>query len=128
MNKRVGVDFDGVILPFGPLTDDNVPPYEGVALALDTLKKKGFEIIIHTSRLSPTWWIDDYKYFGANDPLGFGEAQMEYVKSYLKRWAIPYDILTAEKIPCAVYFDDRAIRISEDYPLYGAVEEWLHKK
>lgn len=89
---RIGIDFDGTILPFGPLTDDSVPPYTGVVETIKTLKQNRYEVIIHTSRLSPTWWREDYKIFGADSPEKFGEAQIKYVAEYLKRWDIPYDI------------------------------------
>ena len=126
--RRVAVDFDGVILPFGALTDSSIPPYDGVGSALETLKNRGYEIIILTSRLSETWWKDDYQKFGASDPFNFGIAQTKYVQDYLRYWAIPFDRITAEKVPCSAYFDDMAVTISEDYGLIDAVSEWLSKR
>lgn len=125
MSNLIGIDYDGVIVPFGPLTDLDQPPIIGVIEAINSLKSKGYTIVIHTSRLSQYWWNYDYKNFGASSPTAFGAAQFEYVKNYLSKWKIPYDILTAEKMPCLVYFDDRAVRISEDYGLLEAVSEFV---
>src|SRR4051812_40546556 len=112
--KRVAVDFDGVIVKFGPLVDLERPPLPKVKDALSLLKTAGYEIVIFTSRLSPTWWIEDYLYFGAESPEAFGVAQTEYVKNFLDRWEIAYDYVTCEKIPAKAYFDDMAITVGED--------------
>lgn len=125
MSKLVAIDYDGVIVPFtSVLTDLDQPPFPGVVEATRALKEKGYEIIILTSRLSSYWWNKDYKYFGAANPEAFGEAQTQYVTDYLLKWGIPFDLITAEKLPCLVYFDDRAIKISEEYGLLEAVSEW----
>lgn len=125
MSKRIGIDFDGTIVPFGPLTDFDQSPYPNVPEAIQGLRDKGYYIVILTSRLSPTWWKHDWERFGAKDEKSFGEAQVKYIIDYLDKWKIPYDIATAEKIPCDIYFDDKYITVSEDYPLDVAIEEHL---
>lgn len=125
MSKLVCVDFDGVVTPFGSiLTDLDQPPFPGVSKAVKLLKERGFGIVILTSRLSPYWWNVDYKYFGAPNPEAFGAAQEKYIADYLEKWDIPWDLITCEKVPALVYFDDRAMKISEDYPLLQAVLDW----
>ena len=125
MNNRVGIDFDGTIIPFGPLVDMDQPPFKRVPEALRLVKEAGYEIIILTSRLSPYWWNLDYERFGAESPEAFGKAQIQYMHEYLKKWNIPYDLITCEKIPCRIYFDDMFITINEENPLSVAIAKFL---
>lgn len=123
--KRVAVDFDGVIVPFGPLMG-NEPPIDGVGSALQLLRNNGYEIIIHTSRYSWTWWKEAYLEFGGTDPISFGASQMKYVRDYLDYWVLSYDLITAEKIPCQIYWDDMAERITKEDKLLYAVSRFLY--
>lgn len=122
---RIAIDYDGVLVPFGPLTDDVTEPPKNLIDAINELSAIGHEIIIFTSRFSQVWWSEDWQKFGASDPEAFGSAQMHYVHEKLRSWGLKYSRVTSEKIPCHFYFDDRAVRISDDYPLDVALKEWI---
>jgi hypothetical protein len=51
------------------------------------------------------------------------------MENFLKKYKIPYDGFTSEKIPSVAYFDDKAWRV-EIGPngLANAVEQFLDKK
>jgi len=66
------------------------------------LKKRGFEIIIFTARLSETTI--------ANNGLNKKEILSD-IESWLNEHDIYYDKITAEKLPAEYYIDDRAIQI-----------------
>ena len=114
-NKVVCIDFDGTIVPWGPLMAPK-DPFPGVANAIRELKKAGYRIVIFTSRLSETW-IDD-----EDQDLG---DQLAYVAGILTDHLIPFDDITADKVPAEAYFDDRAIRVDESWPLNLAIEGFL---
>jgi len=103
--KTVCVDLDGVLLPWGPLLEDREPP-RGAGNALQRLRDEGYWVVILTSRFSPTWW--------ASDPSIVPGQQILYVYEWLDRHAIPYDLVTCEKVPALVYIDDRAVRFEGD--------------
>ena len=102
-NKLVMVDFDGTIVPWGPLMETR-PPYEGVAEAMLGLRRKGYRIGIFTSRLSPTWM----RYASTSRAQ-----QVAYISTLLERHGIPFDFITAEKLPAEAYFDDKAWHVAE---------------
>jgi hypothetical protein len=114
-NRVACIDFDGTIVPWGPLMATK-EPFPRVADAIRFLKHKGFTIAIHTSRASVTWLL--------SQGLDIGD-QLEYVARILRDNDIPFDTITAEKIPAEVYFDDKAIQVSEDYPLDHAILDFL---
>lgn len=118
-NKVVCIDFDGTIVPWGPLMSPK-DPFPGVAHALRDLKRAGYRIVIFTSRLSTSWLRDR---FGETELSGL--AQTEYIVDVLNAAGIPFDAVTADKIPAEVYFDDKGVQISQDNPLTQAVEDWL---
>ena len=106
VGKRViCVDLDGVLLPWGPLLEDREPSH-GAGSALQKLRDAGYQVVILTSRFSPTWW--------ASDPSIVPGQQILYVYEWLDRHAIPYDLVTCEKVPALVYIDDRAVRFEGD--------------
>lgn len=120
----VCIDFDGTIVPWGPLDEDRAP-FCGVSDALWDLAAQGYRIVILTSRLSQEWWEAEATARGV-DAEAFGAEQTEYVTDYMKRWALPYHLITAEKVPALAYFDDRAIRVSEwDHAFITAVGRFL---
>lgn len=110
-HKVVCIDFDGTIAPWGPLMDV-AAPYPGVPGAMDALKDAGYRIVILTSRLSPTWWQYEAKHRKNWTAEGFGEWQTAYIENYLDEYALPYDLLTSEKVQAVVYLDDRAWRVT----------------
>lgn len=105
-NKVVCIDFDGTIVPWGPLMARK-EPFNGVPEAIRRLKELGYTIVIFTSRLSPAWFRNE-----GHDV----EEQYEYVALTLRAAGIPYDRITSEKVPAEAYFDDKAIRVS--YPFF----------
>jgi hypothetical protein len=114
-NKVACIDFDGTIVPWGPLMAPK-DPFPGVPDQIRALKAAGYSIVIFTSRFSPTWQeAQDI------DPMG----QYQYIVDTLHAHDIPYDHITAEKIPAEVYFDDKAIQVSADYPLDHAILDFL---
>jgi hypothetical protein len=122
--KTVCIDFDGVILPWGPLMGHR-RPFAGAKEALEDLRAKGYRIVILTSRLSPEWWDAEAASRGVN-ATDFGTAQARFLLRYLARWGLPYDRVTAQKVPALAYFDDRAIRVpSESCGLLDAVDDFV---
>jgi hypothetical protein len=117
------VDFDKTIRPWGDLISWE-SPLPGAAAAVRDLKAAGYEVVILTSRLSPTWWAAEVVRRGGSAEL-FGGEQAAYVQDYLIENEIPFDAITCEKMPGLVFFDDTAIRVSPEYTLAQAVEDWL---
>jgi hypothetical protein len=105
-HKRVLIDFDGTIVPWVADLMGEREPYDGVALAMRALDRRGYEIIIFTSRVSPTWCASVN-----SDVL----EPREYVETILDAYNIPFKAITAEKLPAAIYFDDKAIRVEPGY-------------
>ncbi len=98
------VDFDSTIFPWGKtLLDEESQPFEGAAEAMRAFKAAGLTIVILTSRASTTWW--DHEGFDDEERA----AQIEFVNNKLARWSIPWDRITAEKVPAIAYIDDKAI-------------------
>lgn len=100
-NKVVLIDFDGTIYKFGFLFDAEAP-IGGAKEFIVNLKKDGYKIGIFTSRLSKRWLatVNQTK-----------KQHVAYIRAVLKRDGIPFDFITAEKLPCEVYIDDKAIRM-----------------
>ena len=120
-NGVVCVDFDGTIVPWGPL-DANVLPKPSIVQAIRRLKDAGYHVVVFTSRLSPEWLMAEFP----SSPLAGGISQLNYVHKVLETAGIPFDRLTSEKVPAEVYFDDKAIRVDETfYPLDAAINDWL---
>ena len=96
--KRLMIDLDGTIHKYskgfldGSIYDD---PVEGSKETLEYFKDNGFEIIIFTSRLSRE-----------------GTNTEEDIIEWLEKWGIPYDSITADKLPAVAYIDDRNLRFS----------------
>jgi hypothetical protein len=97
------IDFDGTIVPWGPLIDPAVKPTPGAVKAIQRIKKAGYRIVIFTSRMSGTWLKD-----AGEDP----RLQGEYVQQVLDKYGIPWDTITAEKIPAEFYIDDKGIEFT----------------
>lgn len=93
------IDFDNTISPWGHMF--NFPePFKGAGNFMHNLKSRGYRIGIFTSRLSPFWL----------NSIGHTDKQhRDYIKEYGERYNIPFDFITAEKVPAIVYVDDKAI-------------------
>jgi hypothetical protein len=102
----VCIDFDATIVPWKTVDHIHKRALPGAVKAVRALKKAGYTIVIFTSRLSPTW----HKY-AELDP----QEQIDYVSSTLERLKIPYDFITAEKVPAQWYIDDKAIEYRDNW-------------
>jgi len=101
-HRVVCVDFDSTLYPWRPVYEQP-DPLPGAVEAMQRLKRAGYRIVIFTSRLSPTW-LDSTKYTASD--------QLDHIEGVLKRDGIPFDEITAEKVPAEFYIDDRSLRFS----------------
>ena len=124
-NKVVLVDFDGTLIAWGPLNQKNREVQPDDVDAMRELREAGYKVVIFTSRASRTWWEAEAPR-RRTTPEAFGLKQLAYVKETLDAHGVPYDGITAEKVPAERYFDDMARRVSEAYPLCYAVEDFLN--
>lgn len=130
--KLVLVDFDGTIVPWGPLMGDK-EPIPGTVGAMRALRSAGFRIGIFTSRMSETWVRSVLEIPQGIPPIqsdklhifDFLARQRSYVADILNRHGIPFDFITAEKMPAEVYFDDKAVGVNETFTLAHAIAEFL---
>ena len=98
--KRVMIDFDGTIHKYSKRWHDGTPydsPFEGTREAIQFLKSLGFEVVIFTARLS--------------SETGDRANQRRMLEAWFEEYDIPYDFMTADKLPAEFYIDERAIRI-----------------
>jgi hypothetical protein len=113
-DNTVCIDLDDTLIPWSGSTKLDSKPFPGACEAVQRLRDAGYYIVIFTSRLSTEWL--------KTSPNN----EVEMIISFLKENNIPWDRITAEKIPAIAYFDDRAVTISPRYPLETAIEEFLH--
>ena len=106
--KRVCIDFDGTLFPWGEQHNDE-PAFPDAAEVVQKIQDAGFEVVIFTSRMSPTWWLAE----GWNLKDAYAR-ELKYVQDRLEKYGIPYDRITCEKVPARFYIDDKAIRFTED--------------
>lgn len=109
------VDFDGTLYPWGQMFDAP-EPIDGSGAAVRLLKELGFTIGIFTSRLSPFWHESE-----GRDPETAIKAHLSYIEYVCNRDNIPFDFITAEKVPAVAYFDDKAYRVTTGAPLIDVV-------
>ncbi len=114
MKKRPSlvVDFDGVICEHR--FPDVGEPTEGVQEALDTLRKAGYRIVIHSCRTS-------FKF--KNVLIG---DQFDRIKEYMKHYKLPFDDVWVPDKPIGVaYIDDKAMKFKNNW---GEIAENLVSK
>ena len=70
------------------------------------MKSQGYKVVIFTSRCSTTWCEQSGESLAAN---------LVWVIDRLIENGIPYDDITAEKVPAEFYIDDRAIEFRGDW-------------
>lgn len=107
-HKVICVDFDGTLFQWGDLYEKS-PPFVGAVEAVRKFKQAGFEVVIFTSRMSPTWW--------ASEGWDMKKAMVEqnaFITKRLNDFGIPFDRITAEKVPAEYYIDDKALRFEGD--------------
>ena len=96
------VDFDGVICKHR--FPDVGEPTEGVQEALNTLRRAGYRILIHSCRTS----------FQFKDLL-IGD-QFDRIKEYMKYYKLPFDDVWAPDKPIGVaYIDDRGMKFINNW-------------
>jgi len=101
--KRVLIDFDVPIHKYSKgyfnaqIYDI---PTEGSKEALQFLKNEGFEIVIHTTRVSQEEHPEGYK------------VNEQAIRTWLDQQGIPFDRITSEKLLALAYIDDRGVRFS----------------
>jgi hypothetical protein len=104
--KRAMIDLDGTIHKYsqgyknGEIYDD---AFDGAKEVIDWLKRKGYEIVIFTTRASEE---------NAKENGGDHEDQIKKVGEWLKDKDIYFDDITAEKYAADFYIDDKAINIA----------------
>jgi hypothetical protein len=100
-HKVICVDFDATLCPWGELFAEPYPePMPGAVRAMKALREAGYRIVIYTSRFSATWIQAEGQDI---------KDHAKYVSGFLDHHDIPWDSITAEKIPAVAYIDDRAI-------------------
>jgi len=103
--NRVMIDFDKTIYSAksgwndGRLEDD---PFPGAKESIDELKKKGYEIVIYSTRASEAAAQE----FGNNL-----EDEIQNIKNYLVNNGIYFDRITGEKLAADFYIDDKVVLI-----------------
>lgn len=115
--KVICVDFDGTLFPWGQMYG-KAEPFIGAIDFMRKLKREGWTIVIFTSRMSPTWWDAE----GFDMKKAYGE-QLGYIKSRLDQFGIPYDRITAEKVPAQFYIDDKALTFVNEPGAWGAISK-----
>ena len=100
--QSIVVDFDGVICEHR--FPDVGEPSEGVQEALNTLKKAGYRIIIHSCRTS-----FQFKNLLVGD-------QFERIKDYMKYYKLPFDKIWEPDKPIGIaYIDDKSITFKNNW-------------
>jgi len=103
--KRAMIDLDLTIHKYskgyqdGEIYDD---AFNGAKQVIDWLRKKGYEIVIFTTRASKA---------NADELGGDHKKQIKKVGQWLKKHDIYFDKITAEKLAADFYIDDKAIHI-----------------
>ena len=103
--KRAMIDLDGTIHKYsqgykdGSIYDDS---FAGAKEVINWLRKKGYEIVIFTTRASEQ---------NADELGGDHKDQIRKVGEWLKDKGIYFDRITGEKLAADFYIDDKAISI-----------------
>jgi len=103
--RRAMIDLDGTIHKYskgygdGTVYDD---PFKGAKEVIEWLKRKGYEIVIFTTRASQA---------NAKELGGDHNSQIQKVGKWLNKHGIHFDKITAEKLAADFYIDDKAIHI-----------------
>lgn len=107
-HNTICVDFDGTLFQWGDIYA-KTPPFDGCVEVMRELRKRGWKIVIFTSRMSPTWWASEgWDYEEAM------EKETQFIQNRLREFGIPFDRITAEKIPAEYYIDDKAVEFTGD--------------
>lgn len=97
------VDFDQTIRAWGGLFEFN-EPFPGASKFLHELKTSGYRVILFTSRLSTVWHASE-----GRDPARGILEQVEFLQEYCAKYDLPFEAVTAEKVPSVAIIDDKAV-------------------
>lgn len=103
------VDFDQTLREWGGLFEFK-PPYPGASKFLHELKDAGYKVILFTSRLSTVWHASE-----GRDPARGILEQVEFLQEYCARFDLPFEAVTAEKVPAIAMIDDKAVEFRGDW-------------
>lgn len=103
------VDFDQTLREWGGLFEFK-PPYAGASEFLHQMKNEGYRLILFTSRLSSVWHASE-----GRDPARGILEQVEFLKEYCERYDLPFEAVTAEKVPSIAIIDDKAVEFRGDW-------------
>lgn len=103
--KRAMIDLDQTIHKYSKGWQDGViydDPFDGAIDVINWLKNNGYEIVIFTTRASPS---------NAAEMGGDEKKEIAKVQAWLKSHNIYFDKITADKLSADFYIDDKAIPI-----------------
>ena len=109
------IDFDGTICEHK--FPDIGEPMPGVKEALETLKKAGYRVIIHSCRTASYW----KNILPGNQP--------KLVEGFMKYHKLPYDTIWTPDKPIGVaYIDDKAIRFDNNWSdIAGNIQKYTKR-
>jgi len=106
VDKIAVIDFDGTLCKFA--FPDVGPIEPNVKEALETLKKAGYTIKIHSCRTATYWGREDER-----------AEHIMVIRDFLWDYQLPYDEIilspTMDKPIADVYIDDRAIKYDNNW-------------
>lgn len=116
-SKDICFDFDGTITKWkGPGTKKELknypykvnPPREKIVSLIRHLKRKGYRILIYSSRFDLDWQRSHHWY---NDLYAFEfmDINIKLISEYMKKYCIPFDCICFKKPGACLYFDDQTI-------------------
>jgi hypothetical protein len=103
------VDFDSTLREWGDLFEFK-PPFPGASEFLHELVDAGYRTVLFTSRLSSVWHASE-----GRDPARGILEQVEFLREYCEKFDLPFDFVTAEKIPSVAIIDDKAVEFRGDW-------------
>ena len=97
----IALDFDGTLHAYTSgwlgVTNCQDPPTPGAREAVDELRRRGFRVVIYSSRAAST-------------------AGADAIRDWLARYGfVGIDEVTATKPPAVLYVDDRGLRFEGDW-------------
>lgn len=118
--QRIAIDFDGVLHSYcsgynGVLPTD--PPTPGAVEFCEYLLSSGYEVVVHTARMSEEYHVKDEAEAG--------------IREWFRKHGFPAEVaegvVTNEKPAACLYLDDRGLRFNGDFgEVRNALECWHH--
>lgn len=126
-DRVVCVDFDSTLVEWSGLMDEKTIT-AGAIEFMQRMRQEGWRIVIFTSRLSISYARSVVAEGDARDGVrisNFIVGQEQFVAKTLRKHGIPFDKITADKVPAERYIDDKAITFTGDW---NAVYEAMPRK